>query len=156
MSSSEILISADDIFSSELKGYEKYSRIIHVSNAFSRSVIYGGDKIADAMLNAEELQVEMFQGCHCAMLLGRLAKSVVISKITVLYTQLFSEERTEFCKKEFGKCVLQSFLEKDDICTFTAKYSSLNISYTDLKSDGTKRGSAAAQIDVLKWKVENK
>ena len=152
----EFLISADDIFSSKIKGYEKFAAILHTSNAFSRSVMYNGNKITEATLNAEELKVEMLQGCHCAMLLGRLAKSVVISKITILSTQLIKGKRIELYKKEFSKCVLQTYSEQDDICSFSARFNALNVSYENLKPDGTKQGNAAAKIDLLKWKVDSK
>lgn len=148
-------ISADQIFASNVEGFENYSKIFSLEYRISRSAVFDKVKVADSAVMAEDVKIYMGPGRHCAMIQGRMAKGVVIPKITVKKTQYISEELAVLETKEFSKCVIQSFERKGELVTFAFRYASYSDSYIDYKDDGTKGGNAATQIDFADWKVEN-
>ncbi len=150
-----ILISSDDIFSSDKKDFEKYAQVSHFEYSLSKSYIYGEKKVTSVMLNAEEVKVTMPPGCHCAMLIGRMGKSIVMPKITIVKVIIVNGKSTILEKKEFEKCVIQTFKMENDVINFSFRYSSFRDSYNDLKHDGTQKGNAAVQVDLIKWRLDN-
>ena len=148
-------ISADKIFACNVKGFEQYCKFYDLEFRIVRSSLFDKVKVADSAVMAEDVKIHMGPGRHCAMLQGRMAKGVVIPKITLKKTQYISGEIEVLETKEFSQCVIQSFERKGELVTFAFRYTSFSDSYTDFKEDGTKLGNAATKIDLADWKVEN-
>ena len=171
-------ISADKIFASNVKGFEDYCKFYDLEFRIARASQFDFSrrkddsnvdwelsmekegwfnkaKVTDSAVVAEDVKIHMGPGRHCAMLQGRMAKGVVIPKITLKKTQYISGEIAVLETKEFLKCVVQSFERKGELVTFSFRYVTISDSYTDYKEDGTKLGNAAAKIDLSSWKVEN-
>lgn len=148
------LISADKIFSSDVDGFQEYSRLHHINYKIYKSFLFEETRTAESSVYAREVYVYMQPGCHCAMLEGRMAKSVVIPQITIQKTVTLNRKISVLEKKEFKQCVIHSFGIQDDEIGFSFRYRSFSDSYTDYKSDGTQKGSAAVQIDLAKWEIQ--
>ncbi|MCR5224694.1 MAG: hypothetical protein K6C34_01295 [Alphaproteobacteria bacterium] len=171
-------ISADKIFASNVEGFKDYSKFYEMEFRVARSSLFDFNrrkdnsdvdwelrmekdgwfnktKVSDSAIVADDVKIYMAPGRHCAMLQGRMAKGVVIPKITIKKTQYISGEIAVLETKEFLKCVIQSFERKGELVTFTFRYITFSDSYTDFKEDGTKLGNAAAKIDLSSWKIEN-
>lgn len=149
------LISADKIFASNIKGFEDYSKFFGLKYRISKFSLFDKTKVSDSAVNAENVEIYIAPGRHCAMLQGRLAKCTIIPKITLKKVQNISGELTVLDEKEFSQCVIQSYQEELEIITFTFKYTSFSDAYTDHKEDGVKLGTAATKIDLANWKVES-
>lgn len=148
------LISADKIFASNITGFETYSRFLGVKYRISKFSLFDKTKISDSAVAAEDVEIYITPGRHCAMLQGRLAKCTVIPKITLKKIQSISGELAVLEEKEFSQCVIQSFQESLEIVTFSFRYASYSDSYTDYKEDGVKLGTAATKIDFTNWSVK--
>jgi hypothetical protein len=88
------------------------------------------------------------------MIQGRLAKGIVITKITIKKALFIMGKIETVQVMEFSNCVIQSYQQKGDIILFTFRYSSYSDSHTEFK-DGTKGGTAATQVDLAKWEIED-
>ncbi len=154
-STNQILISSDEIFSSNIEGFQKYTPILHIEYRLYKSFLYGENLASAVMLNAEEVSIDILSGCHCAMLIGRMAKSIVIPNITIVKILTSNSKNNITEKKEFKNCVIQSFKMQDNLVNFSFRYSSFKDEYKDFKLDGMQKGNAAVQVDLIKWKVEN-
>lgn len=147
------LISADKIFESNIKGFETYSKFLGVKYRISKFSLFDKTKISDSAVTAEDVEIYITPGKHCAMLQGRLAKCTVIPKITLKKVQNISEKLEVLEEKVFSQCVIQSFQESLEIVTFSFRYASYSDSYTDYKEDGVRNGTAAIKIDFTNWSV---
>ncbi len=149
------LISADKIFSSKIANFTNFARFYHIEYMIYKSFLYDQTKTAESSVYAKEVHVYMPSGSHCAMLEGRMAKSVIIPQITIQKVRNVSGKLSALEKKEFKQCVINSFGLRDSMIGFSFRYTSLNDSYTKFKADGSQEGSAAVQIDLVKWEVKS-
>ncbi len=155
------LRSADKIFSSKIqetkdkKEYKNFAPLYHIEYMVYKSFLYDQTKTAESSVYAKEVHVYMPSGVHCAMLEGRMAKSMIIPQITIHKVRRINGVLTTLEKKEFKQCVINSFGLKDSMIGFSFRYTSLNDSYTKFKPDGSQEGSAAVQIDLVKWEVKS-
>lgn len=148
------LISADKVFSSDIEGFEEYARIHHIKYNIYRSFLFEETKTAESSVCAREVHIYMCPGSHCAMLEGRMAKNVIIPKVTIQKIMANRGTTSVLEKKEFKQCVISSFELQDDEINFSFRYRSFSDSYTDYKNGGEKKGSAAVQIDLAKWEIK--
>ncbi|MDR1333610.1 MAG: hypothetical protein LBJ71_00115 [Holosporaceae bacterium] len=148
-------VSADKIFKSNVEGFTDFARILWIEFHVSRFSLFDGTKSSDTAVAAKDVKVYMISGPHCAMIQGRLAKGVVIPKITINKTAVLMGKIEIFEKKEFSQCVIQSFSVAGDVVSFSFRYSSYSDTYTDFDETGTNKGTAATQIDLAKWEVKD-
>lgn len=149
------IISADKIFKGAYKDFPDYAKINHISYMMYKSFLYNQTKTAESSVFAKEVHIYMPPGSHCAMLEGRMAKSVIIPTITLQKVIVIDKKYTVLEKKEFKQCVINAFGMQDHLIGFSFRYTSLNDSYTEFKIDGTQEGSAAVQIDFVKWEIKS-
>ncbi|MDR1983100.1 MAG: hypothetical protein LBQ08_04900 [Holosporaceae bacterium] len=148
-------ISADQIFSGDTQGFEKFSKFFGMEFQISRFSLLDGNKISDSAVLAQDVKIYIGPGSHCAMIQGRLANGVVIPKIIIKKITSLMKKLEVIETKEFFQCVIQSFALVGENISFTFRYSSYSDSYTDFSEDGTNLGTAATKIDLAKWKVED-
>ncbi len=155
------LISADKIFSSKIqetkdkKEYTNFAQIYHIEYEIYKSFLYNQTKTAESSVYAKEVHIYMPPGSHCAMLEGRMAKSIIIPQITIHKVRNINGKLSALEKKEFKQCVINSFGLRDSIIGFSFRYTSLNDSYTKFNLDGSQGGNAAVQIDFVKWEIKS-
>lgn len=148
------LISADKIFSSTIENFTNYAKLYHIEYHMYKSFLYDQTQTAENSVYAKEVHVYMPSGVHCAMLEGRMAKSIIIPQITIQKVGFLSKKIAVWEKKEFKKCVINAFGLKDNVIGFSFRYTSISDSYSKFKPNGSQEGSAAAQIDLVKWEVK--
>lgn len=149
------LISADKIFSSKITDYTDFAQLYHIEYMIYKSFLYDQTKTAESSVCAKEVHIYMPSGSHCAMIEGRMAKSVIIPQITINKVCLINGKNVTLEKKEFKQCVINSFGLRDSMIGFSFRYTSLSDSYTKYKLDGSQEGSAAVQVDLVKWEVQS-
>ena len=150
------LISADKIFSSNIKDFTEFSRFFGMEFGIRRSSIYNEGKHGDSYVCGEEVKIYISPGRHCAILQSRLADKAPIKKIIVKKVASLNQEITVLEEKEYQNCSIQSFERKGENVAFTFRYTAFSDSYTDFKKDGTKLGTSATSIDLVTWKVQEK
>ncbi|MDR1561392.1 MAG: hypothetical protein LBS23_03495 [Holosporaceae bacterium] len=148
-------ISADSIFKSNVTEFKDYARIFGIEFCISRFSLFDGSKSSDSAVTAEDVKVYISSGIHSPMIQGRMAKGVIIPKITIKKVASLSGKLETLENKEFSKCVIQSFSRIGEQIAFTFRYSSYSDSYTDIQVDGTKGGTAATKIDLVTWEIED-
>jgi hypothetical protein len=149
------IVSADAVFKSNIEGFKDYAKILGMEFNVLRISSFDGAKTADSAVAACDIKIYIHSGAHCAMLQGRMAKGIIIPKITIKKVAMLSEKFEELEKKEFSKCVIQSFYRVGELVIFTFRYSSYSDSYTEIEKDGTKSGTAAIKVDLVSWKIED-
>ena len=149
------LVSADDIFSSEIANFKNFAELYHLEYIIYKSFLYDQTKTAEISVYAKEVHIYMPSGTHCAMLEGRMAKSTIIPQITIDKVCPINGKLSILEKKEFKQCVINAFGLKDNTIGFSFRYLSLNDSYNKFNSDHTSAGSASVQIDLVKWEVKS-
>ena len=147
------IISADDIFSSKFQGFEKYAELYHIEYFIYRSFLYDQPEIAESSILAKEVHISMPSGIHSAMLEMRLAKAQKIKEIVIKKVGLINNKNTVFEDKKFGNCTINTFGLKDEMIEFSFIYTSIHDTYSKLFPQGSKSGSAAAKIDLVKWEI---
>jgi hypothetical protein len=149
------MISADKIFSSEDEGLEEYTNFFKMEFCISRVSVLDGAKSSDSIIMAQDVKVYLPSGSHCAMIQSRLANGQEIAKITLkkLFPILGKFESLE--EIEFSKCIVQSFERQGEMAAFTFRYTSYKDTFHRFKSDGSKKGTAATSIDLVKWEVKD-
>ncbi|MDR1333992.1 MAG: hypothetical protein LBJ71_02115 [Holosporaceae bacterium] len=125
----------------------------------SRVSLFDGEKTSDSAVSAKNTKIHMSSGTHCAIIQGRMAKKVVIAKISVKKLASLSGSLEVLEEKEFSKCIVHSFHQvfspdKEEIA-FAFSCSSFSDAYTEIKRDGIKGGNAAVKIDFTAWKIED-
>lgn len=150
------LISADKIFFSEIKGYEKFSRFIGMEFNIRKFSVYDGDKSHDSSIKSEDVVISILPGRYCAAIEGSLAKGVKISSIILKKVMLIQKKVEVIEEKIFKDCILETFSRKGEIVTFSFRYTSFSDTYNEFKNDGTKLGSSVTEIDLIKWKITQK
>jgi hypothetical protein len=148
-------ISADKIFKSGVEEFNDFARIFGIEFLVSRFSLFDGSSSSDSAVAARDVKVYMKSGVHCAMIQGRLAKGIVIPKITIKKTTLLMGKIETLELKEFSQCVIQSFSIVGDMVSFSFRYSSYSDTYTDFDEKGINKGTAATKIDLAKWEIEN-
>lgn len=154
------LISADKIFSSKIqetkdkKEYTNFAQFYHIEYMIYKSFLFDQTKTAESSVFAKEVHIYMPPGSHCAMLEGRMAKSVIIPKIVIHKVDNINGKLFALEKKEFNQCIINAFGLKDSMIGFSFRYTSLSDSYAKFKPDGSQEGSAAVQIDLVKWEIK--
>ncbi|MDR1375786.1 MAG: hypothetical protein LBJ45_03165 [Holosporaceae bacterium] len=153
------IISADSVFKSELKGFEKYAKISGMHFSMSRVSIFDGEKTSDSAISAKNTKIHMTSGVHCAIIQTRMAKKAVIPKISIKKLIMLSGNLEVVEEKEFSKCIIHSFYQifskDEEEITFTFSSSSFSDAYHEIKKDGVKGGNAAVKIDLAAWKIED-
>ncbi|MBO7454730.1 MAG: hypothetical protein K5766_02945 [Alphaproteobacteria bacterium] len=149
------LISADKIFSSKIEKFTDFAELYHIEYMIYKSFLYDQTKTAESSVYAKEVHIYMSPGIHCAMLQGRMAKSVIIPKITINKVKHIEGKLSILEKKEFKQCMINAFGLRDDTIGFSFRYTSLNDSYNKFNPDNTSAGNAGVQIDFVKWEVKS-
>lgn len=149
------LISADNIFSSEIDKFTNFAELYHIEYIIYKSFLYDQTKIAGSSVYATEVHVYMPPGVHCAMLQGRMAKSITIPQITIQKVQSVNGKLSTLEKKEFKQCIINAFGLRDNTIGFSFRYTSLKSSYNKFNPDNTSAGNAVVQIDFVKWEVKS-
>ena len=150
----EWIISADKIFSSEIDGLKDYARIDHIDFMIYKSFLFEEAKTAEGSFCAKEVHIYMPSGCHCAMLESRMAKNVIIPTITIKKIANVNKKDTVLEIKEFQQCVIRAFGIRNDIIGFAFRYRVFKDQYNNYDAEGVQKGSAAAQIDFVKWEIK--
>jgi hypothetical protein len=148
-------ISADKIFKSSIEGFKDFSKILGMEFHVSRFSLFDGAKSSDSAVVAKDVNVYMESGVHCAMIQGRLAKGIVIPKITIKKTTFLVGKIEILETKEFSQAVIQSFSIAGDVVSFSFRYSSYSDTYTDFDEKGINKGTAATKVDLAKWDVKD-
>ncbi|MDR2766144.1 MAG: hypothetical protein LBB63_01625 [Holosporaceae bacterium] len=153
------LISADSIFKSNMKGYEEYSRFYGMEFSMSRVSLFDGEKTSDSAVSAKNVKIYIPTGTHCAMIQSRMAKKVVIPKISMKRIATLAERTETLEEKEFSQCIIHSFSrafsDNREEISFTFSCLSFSDSYTSIKNDGTNGGKAAVKVDFAAWKIDD-
>ncbi|MBQ3564984.1 MAG: hypothetical protein IJA14_02420 [Alphaproteobacteria bacterium] len=148
------LISADKIFSSELDKFKDYAPISNLKFHLKRTCVFEESKLAENSICAKDISVYMPSGTHCAMLIGRMSKSVILKKIIIKKVQMINKELLVRETKEFGNCVITSFEEYNEGVVFSFRCQSLSNTYQDIGKKGEKTGQAAVQLNLTKWETK--
>lgn len=148
------LISADKMFSSELAKFKDYAQISNLKFHLKRTCVFEESKLAENSICARDVSVYMSGGTHCAMLIGRMAKSVILKKITIKKVQMLNKELLERETKEFSNCVITSFEECNEGVFFSFRCQSISNTYQDIGKKGEKTGQAAVQLNLTKWETK--
>ena len=112
------LISADKIFSSKIEKFTDFAELYHIEYMIYKSFLYDQTKTAESSVYAKEVHIYMSPGIHCAMLQGRMAKSVIIPKITINKVKHIEGKLSILEKKEFKQCMINAFGLRDDTIGF--------------------------------------
>lgn len=147
------IISADNIFSSKFEGFEKYAELHHIEYFMYRSLLYDQTQTAESSIFAKEVRISMPSGIHCAMLEMRLAKAQKIDEIIIKKVGVLNKKNTVFEDKKFMNCTINTFGLKDEITEFSFIYTAVHDTYLKFFTPGSKSGSAAAKIDLVKWEI---
>ncbi|MDR1236010.1 MAG: hypothetical protein LBJ96_03305 [Holosporaceae bacterium] len=148
-------ISADKIFKSDVQGFTDFAQIFGIEFQISRFSLFDGSKSSDTAVAAKDVKVYMKSGIHCAMIQGRLAKGIVVPKVTIKKNAVLMGKMENLEAKEFSECVFQSFSVVGDVVSFSFRYSSYSDTYTDFDDAGTNKGTAATQVDLAKWEIKD-
>ncbi|MDR1335104.1 MAG: hypothetical protein LBJ19_02425 [Holosporaceae bacterium] len=148
------LISADKIFSSELEGFEEYSRFFDLDFHIYKFSMSAEGKASDTSICAENVRIHIPNGSHCAVIQSNLANGKEISKIIIKKISFKLNDIATLEEKEFSNCFVQTFSRKGEKAIFSFRYSSYKDTYTDYKSDGTKKGTAGVSVDLVKWEIK--
>jgi hypothetical protein len=151
----EWFISADKIFGDDVEGLKDFTRFFKMEFCISRFSLFDGKKSTDSAVLAQDVKIHLPSGKHCAMIQSRLAKGTEISKITIMKTTSLTGKILTLEEKTFSKCVIQSFSYVGEVVSFSFRYSSYSDSYTDYNEDTSKKGTAASQIDLIKWEIKD-
>lgn len=149
------LISADKIFSSEIKKFTDFAELYHIEYMIYKSFLYDQTKTAESSVYAKEVHIYMEPGIYCAMLQGRMAKSTIIPQITIDKVRPINGKLSVIEEKVFNQCVVNAFGIKDNMIGFSFRYTSLNDSYNKFNPDLSSAGNAGVQIDFVKWEVKS-
>lgn len=147
------LISADKIFESKIKDYKDYARFFYMEFEISRFSLFDGKKSSDSAVCAKDVRIYLPPSRFCAVIQGNLASGKEISKIILKKVEMKSGKLEAIEEKEFTKCIIQSFERKEEMASFTFRYTGYSDTYQDFDSDGKKSGKAATKIDLTTWKV---
>ncbi|MDR2267866.1 MAG: hypothetical protein LBD81_00245 [Holosporaceae bacterium] len=149
-------ISADKVFSSDVDGLNDFAKFYDMDFLVKKVSLFDGEKSSDSIVCAEPVTIYMPASKSCAMIQGYLANRKEIPKIIIKKVIPLAGSWETVEEKEFSKCIVQSFGRKREIASFSFRYSSYSDSYTDLKKDGSKMGTAATKVDLATWEVESK
>jgi hypothetical protein len=139
-------ISADQIFGSDIEGFEDFARIFKMEFNVAKFSKFNGSRSFDSAMIKQDVKIYMGSGAHCAMIQGRLAKKVVIPKITVKKTTTLMGKIETLETQEFSQCVIMSFSVIGDVVSFSFQYFSCSYTYTEFKEDGSQSGTAVAEV----------
>ena len=84
-------ISADQIFKSDIEGFEDFARIFKMEFNVARFSRFKESRSFGSATTKQDVKIYMGSGVHCAMIQGRLAKGVTIPKITIKKTATIME-----------------------------------------------------------------
>ena len=140
-------ISVDKIFSSDTEGLENFAKFYGVKFQISKISSQNRNGNLNSAVALQEVKIYIGSGSHCAMIQGRMAKSVMIPKIVIKKVSLLMGKIDILVEMEFSNCVIQSFSIVGEVVFFTFCYMSCYYSYTEFNEDGTERGSVADQVD---------
>ncbi|MDR0632166.1 MAG: hypothetical protein LBF54_02945 [Holosporaceae bacterium] len=139
-------ISADQIFKSDVEGLEDFARIFKMEFNVEKISKFKGSRSFDSTMAKQSVKIYMGSGVHCAMIQGRLAKGVVIPKITIKKTTTIMGKMETLEMQEFSQCVIMSFSVVGDVVSFPFQYFSCSYTYTEFKEDGSQSGTAVAEV----------
>lgn len=149
-----LLISADKIFSGQIKGFEDHSIIENFEFGISKLTSSDNTKYVNNMVMARDVNVTIMPGRYCAMIQGKMAYDTIIKTIMIKKIQMVNNEIMVLEDKKFNQCTIQSFYLNKDRAEFSFRYQSYNDSYLELKQDGTKGGNSAVSVSVAKWEIK--
>lgn len=147
------LISADSIFESQIKGYEKFARFFYLDFSISKFSLFDGKKLSNSSIRAEDISVFLEPSRFCASIQSCLANGRKVSKIIMEKVEERSGKVEMVERIECEECYVQSFSRTKEIANFTFRCSSYSDSFQDFGTDGKNKGKAAVKIDLSTWKV---
>lgn len=147
------LISADKIFSGPITAFENFAEIYDLEFVVKEYSIVDGPKFADSLIQACDVIIEMPFGTHCPILQSRLAGRTVIKKLLINRVIKANKQPVPCEELVFEQVTIQSFMLNGKKVKFSFRYNSYSYSCTDLKIDGTKRGTTAVSINA-KWETK--
>jgi hypothetical protein len=149
----EWFISADKIFSCEVEEFKEFSRFYGMEFEIYKFSTPEGEKTYDTSVCAKNVKVYIPNGSHCANIQNCLAQGKAIETITLRKVATISNKKQILEEKKFSNCFLQAFKRKEEVASFLFRYSSYKDEYTDFEEDGTKKGTAAVSVDLIKWEI---
>lgn len=147
------LISADNIFESHIKGYEKFARFFYFDFLITRFSLFDKMKLSDSAIRAEDIKVYLEPSRFCASIQGCLASGRKISKVIMEKVKEKSGSVESVEKIECEECYVQSFFRTKDVASFTFRCLKYSDSYQDFGVDGKKQGKAAVKLDLNTWQA---
>lgn len=147
------VISIDKIFSSEMKDFKEFAKIINMEFSINEFSITDGPKFSDSVIQARDVNILMPIGEHVVSIQKYLSKRTVMKKILIkrlllIKSQLSVVDELNFCDAKF-----MSFSLQNELVAFTFRYHTYSYSYTKYDIDGTKGGTSAMSVDA-KWEVK--
>jgi hypothetical protein len=144
----EWLISAEKIFKSKIIGFVEFTTIIDLEFDVVQQQVKCTEKSTDPSIVLKRVKIFMTPGSHCAMLQGRMAKGIIIEKITLIKTATVNEKREIIESLEYSHCVIDTFAIYGNEAAFSFQYISCSYSYTEFKADGVRVGNATGKIGL--------
>lgn len=146
------LISADNIFESRIKGYEKYARFFYWDFSISKLSLFDEKRLSDSCIFAKDIKVYLEPSRFCASIQCYLTNGYKIPKLTMqkVITRSNIIEMKE--KVECEECYIQSFERTREVACFSFRCTGYSDSYQDFGVDGKKLGKAATKISLTTWK----
>lgn len=147
------VISAEKIFSSQLKDFKDFSRVFDIEFGIKEFSITDGVKFSDSVIQANDINISMPLGAHVVLIQKYLAKRTVMKKVLIKRLMMINNKLTAVDELEFGNAKFQSFSMRNELVSFSLRYHTYSYSYTSYKNDGTKSGASAMSVDA-KWDVK--
>ncbi|MDR0556000.1 MAG: hypothetical protein LBG20_03270 [Holosporaceae bacterium] len=137
-------ISADNIFKGKVKGLEDFSQIFVAEFNITKSS--PSERSSNPVMVMKGVKIYMPSGIHCAMIQGRLAKSIVIPKIILKRTSVINGKVEIIDEINFLQCIVVLFAIIGDAVSFCFQYASMSYTHTALRPDGNRAGQAMAEL----------
>lgn len=147
------LISADSIFESQIKNYEKFARFFYMDFLIEKFSLFEGKKLSDSTIHAADIRVFLEPSRFCASIQSCLATGRKISKIIMEKVEEKSGKVEMVERMECEECYVQSFARTKEIANFTFRCTSYSDSFQEFGIDGKKKGKAAVKMNLTTWKV---
>ncbi len=150
-------ISADDIFSSDIQGWDKqsvcYGWVRHETRSGQG---YGNAKlISSGPVSAFNIIVMVDANGPAATIQQRMHSGGVIGSIAISRYNNMAEPLVPMQTTEYKNCKIQSYRQEGDKIVFAFSFASVTDTFFQFdEATGKKMGQQAANVDFEKWTVK--
>lgn len=147
------VISVDKIFSSKIKNFTEYARIINLEFTINEFSLTDGPKFSDSVIQAQDVNILMPLGEHVVSIQKYLSMRTVMKKIVIKRLILVKSKLSVVDELTFSDAKFMSFSLQNELLAFAFRYHTYSYSYTGYDSDGAQAGASAMSVNA-KWEVK--